>query len=341
MESVPTSHYGNYMIATHSLERLGVDTAALLAEAGIDLKAMMDNDRRVPWETVVRFWNLAVEKSGNPAIGLEVVEDLQPTVYRSLGIALLCSSTLRDFMERFERFYALLSTQEKARLEDFGAYATFTDNLEVPYTGAALGCHCDAFAAFTVKFIRLVYKPDYAPLKVQMAWNPPPETLARHDEYFGCPIEYGSEHTVVHIAREDLDAVLTGANPDIAREQDHMALVVLEKLKELDLPTKVCSRLIEYLPSGDCSRERVARSLAMSESAFQKKLREEGTSYQELLDRTRAELAHHYLEQRMSADEVAFLLGFSDCSSFTRAFKRWKGVTPSDYRKSLSEKSSN
>ncbi len=69
--------------------------------------------------------------------------------------------------------------------------------------------------------------------------------------------------------------------------------------------------------------------------------RSPGPSYQELLDRTRAELAHHYLEQRMSADEVAFLLGFSDCSSFTRAFKRWKGVTPSDYRKSLSEKPSN
>lgn len=341
MESSPSGHYGNYLIATHSLDRLGVDSAAVLKEAGIDLRTVMEQERRVPWESVIRFWDLAVEKSGDPAIGLEVVEDLQPTVYRSLGIALLCSSTLREFMERFERFYALLSTQEQAKLEDHGSFATFTDNLQVPYSGSALGCHCDAFAAFTVKFIRLVYQPDYKPLKVELGWTPPDAALAKHDEYFGCPIEYGAEHTVIHIAQADLDAVLAGSNPDIAREQDNMTLVVLEKLKELDLPTKVCSRLIEYLPSGDCSRQRVAHSLAMSESAFQKKLREEGTSYQELLDRTRAELAHHYLDQQMTADEVAFLLGFSDCSSFTRAFKRWKGVTPSDYRKSISEKPGN
>jgi AraC-like DNA-binding protein len=75
----------------------------------------------------------------------------------------------------------------------------------------------------------------------------------------------------------------------------------------------------------------------MSESAFQKKLKAAGTSYQELLDETRTELAKHHLsDPDMSVDEVAYMLGFSDCSNFTRAFKRWLGVSPREYRNSQS-----
>ena len=113
-------------------------------------------------------------------------------------------------------------------------------------------------------------------------------------------------------------------------------------MRKLDLPAQVYSRLIDFLPSGDCSRERVARSLNMSESAFQKKLKATGTSYQELLDNTRTELAKHHLsDPDMSVDEVAYMLGFSDCSNFTRAFKRWLGMSPREYRNSLSDSTAN
>ena len=73
----------------------------------------------------------------------------------------------------------------------------------------------------------------------------------------------------------------------------------------------------------------------MSESAFQKKLKQAGTSYQEVLDRTRNELAQHHLSSGVSVDEVAYLLGFTDTSNFIRAFKRWTGTTPRAFRDSL------
>ena len=84
------------------------------------------------------------------------------------------------------------------------------------------------------------------------------------------------------------------------------------------------------------------RPLSRRESAFQKKLKAAGTSYQELLDSTRTELAKHYLgDTDMSVDEVAYMLGFSDCSNFTRAFKRWLSMSPREYRNSLSEATDN
>ena len=326
------------MVVSEALKRHhNLDTDKMLREAGVDLKAAARGDQRVPFELVDRFWAMAVEATGNPTIGLDVVEDLNPVVYRSLGVALLCSSTLRDFFRRFERFFAVISTLETTNFEETEEWAVFTDHQQVDYSRATVGCHSDAFAAFVVKLIRLVYEPDYSPLKVQLAWTPPVEYHGRYQAWFGCPVEFGHKDSGVFVNPQDLDVDLVGANPDIALQNDQLAMTVLAKMRKLDLPEQVYTRLIDFLPAGDCSREKVARSLAMSESAFQKKLKAAGTSYQELLDDTRTELAKHHLsDPDMSVDEVAYMLGFSDCSNFTRAFKRWLGVSPREYRNSQS-----
>lgn len=333
MTSTPTSFYANLVVVTEALKRhYQLDTDKMLDEVGVDLQAAARGDQRVPFELVDRFWALAVEATGNPTIGLDVVEDMNPAVYRSLGVALLCSSTLRDFFNRFERFFAVISTLETTQFEDNREYASFSDHSQVDYSKATVGCHADAFAAFVVKFIRLVYKPDYSPLKIELAWTPPEEFHQKYHDWFGCKVEFGFDDSRVFIDKQDLDVELFGSNPDIAMQNDQLALSVLERMRKLDLPEQVYSKLIEFLPAGDCSREKVARSLAMSESAFQKKLKAAGTSYQQLLDETRTELAKlHLSEPDMSVDEVAYLLGFSDCSNFTRAFKRWLGVSPREY----------
>ena len=343
MASTPSSFYANLLVVSEALKRqYGLNTDAMLREVGVDLKAAARESQRVPFEAVDRFWEMAVEATGNPTIGLDVVEDLNPAVYKSLGVALLCSSTLRDFFQRFERFFAVISTLEATAFEEGRDVATFADRRQVEYSKASVGCHADAFAAFVVKFIRLMYQPDYAPVKITLAWKPPQEYQHRYPEWFGCPVEFGSEESTIFIDPRDLDVELAGANPDIAMQNDKLALSVLEKMRKLDLPEQVYSRLIDYLPSGNCSRERVAHSLHMSESAFQKKLKAAGTSYQELLDATRTELAKHHLgDPDMSVDEVAYLLGFSDCSNFTRAFKRWLGMSPREYRNSLSDSTGN
>ena len=339
MQSNPTSFYANLLTVSDALKRYyDLDTDAMLAEVEVDLKAVAHGDQRVPFEAVDRFWEMAVEATGNPSIGLDVVEDLNPAIYRSLGVALLCSSSLREFFQRFERFFAVISTLETVTFDEGADISTFTDRREVEYSKSTIGCHADVFASFTVKFIRLLLRPDYSPVKIKLVWTPPEEYQYRYPEWFGCPVDFGQDVTAVLVDSADLDLELAGSNPEIALQNDKLAFNVLEKMSKLDLPAQVYSRLIDFLPSGDCSRERVARSLAMSESAFQKKLKGAGTSYQELLDNTRAELAKlHLADPDISIDEVAYLLGFSDCSNFTRAFKRWLGQSPRDYRNSLSE----
>ncbi len=332
----PSSFYGNLVVLSQALARQGIDVDALLTRANVDLDTYRSGDERVPWQQVDRVWELAVEQTGDPCIGLDVVDEINPAIYQSLGIALICSSSLRDFLQRYARFFAVISTLEQAQYEEYPDHATIVDRAVVDYSPTTIGCHADAFAAFTLKFVRMIYQPDYSPSGVHLAWTPPEDQQHRYHEVFGCPIEFGQETSAVLFPIEDLDNPLAGANPDLALHNDNLALTVLERLQELDLPTKVYARLIEYLPSGHCSRERVARSLAMSESAFQKKLKLAGTSYQEVLDRTRNELAQHHLANGVTVDEAAYLLGFTDTSNFIRAFKRWTGTTPRAFRDSLS-----
>jgi AraC-like DNA-binding protein len=339
MPASPTSYYGNLLILTDFLRRrYEVDADALLDEVGVDLNAAAREDYRVPQSAVDRVWQEAVRVTGDPCIGLEVVEDMNPAVYRSLGVALLCSSSLRDFFQRFERFFAVISTLETVSYEERADVAVLVDQRQVEYASEVIGCHADVYAAFVQKLIRMVYRPDYAFQRVELGWQPPEDQQHRYSEYFGCPVEFGFDKTSLYIDTNDLDQALLGANPEIAMQNDKLAMGILEKMRKLDLPSQVYARLIDYLPSGNCSRERVAHSLHMSESAFQKKLKAAGTSYQELLDATRTEMARHYLEDTdVSIDEVAYMLGFSDCSNFTRAFKRWLGMSPREFRNRLSE----
>ena len=274
-------------------------------------------------------FNLRWNERADPSIGLSIVDYMNPTVYEALGVAILCSSTIRNLFRRFERFFDIVSTLERGRYydTDYGGY--FAEEPLVQYSDVTKGVHADAFAAVVVRFIRLVYQPVYEPRLVELSSTPPKELKDRYTDHFGTNIQFGADRTAIHVNTADLDAPLTGSNASLAFHNDQLATAILADLKKHDLRARVYARLIEYLPAGDCSREKVAHSLNMSESAFQKKLKADGTSYQEVLDDTRSELAKHYLgKSKLSISEAAFLLGFTDSSNFSRAFKRWTGKSP-------------
>lgn len=329
----PTSSFRNSVIIRGALDARGIDADEVLREAGIEPGEYEHTEKRVPFESVDRLFRLIVERTGDPSIGIDLVSHMNPTVYEALGVALLCSSTLRNFFRRYERFFDIVSSLEKAVFHetDYGGY--LAEEPVVEYSDVTRGVHADAFCAVALKFMRIVYQPDYMPKRLEIAWTPPSKYHDKYREHFGPNVEFSAPVTAIHVDDEDLDAPLAGSNASLAFHNDQLSSAILADLKKLDLRARVYSRLIEFLPAGDCSREKVAHSLNMSESAFQKKLKAEGTSYQEVLDETRSGLAKHYLgKSGISISEAAFLLGFTDSSNFSRAFKRWTGESPTDYR---------
>jgi AraC-like DNA-binding protein len=189
----------------------------------------------------------------------------------------------------------------------------------------------DAFISLFVRFCRSLGGREFAPIRVSLS-RPRPAKAETFEAVFRCPLEFGAPADEIHLPRAAMDTPLETANADLARHNEE---ILERQLAQQDNSIKNRARalLTGQLPQGEPSAELLAKSLNLSLRSLQRKLAAEGTSYEDLLSDTRCALALGYIrDPHYSISEVAYLLGFSDTSSFTRAFRRWTGQTPSAYR---------
>ena len=180
---------------------------------------------------------------------------------------------------------------------------------------------------------RMNYIEDLAPVLVTLVHSMP-ACSPKFFEYFRSPVLFEAPTYSITLPIEAVDRILTGSNPQLAELNDQVMIEYLAKLDQNHITLKVKAAIIDQLPSGSVTDETVARALYMSSRKLQRQLQRAGTSFNNLLNEIRQDLAQKYLrEEDTSMTEIAFLLGFSESSAFSRAFKRWMGVTPSQYRK--------
>ncbi|MDT8283111.1 MAG: AraC family transcriptional regulator, partial [Gammaproteobacteria bacterium] len=145
-----------------------------------------------------------------------------------------------------------------------------------------------------------------------------------------------AEHTSITIARADADLVLPSANNQIALLHDEILMRYLVAIKKGDIVQQVRSIILNNLSDGQVSDKLVARELNLSERSMQRRLKEHKTTFRYLLDGVREMVAKQYIENPMNRmSDIAFLIGFSEQSAFSRAFKKWTGKSPVEYRNSL------
>jgi AraC-like DNA-binding protein len=142
-------------------------------------------------------------------------------------------------------------------------------------------------------------------------------------------VEFAAEFDGLEYSCAELDAPLAAANAELARANDAVVIRYLSRLDRATLACRVQQAILDALPNGAPSKGMIARQLAMSPRNLQRRLAEEGQTFQALLDEARMTLARSYIEEgRLSVTEIAFVLGFADTSAFSRAFKRWTGKSP-------------
>jgi AraC-like DNA-binding protein len=322
---------GTWAVAVaQAIDATGLDSKAVFEQAGIDLASARDSSTRIPSDRMTRVYELAEEVTDDPAFGLAIAEHIHPTSLHALGYSLFASRTLESFCRRIVRYFRLVTTNAETELQQTeNAYRL----VMVPTVGRMAYAPQDAWLATVVRFTRETYRHDFAPRRVELRRPEPSKNIEKFTEFFQAPIDFGSEANVLEIATEDMHAQLPAANPELARQNDQLVLELLARLDRDDIITQVRSELVELLPSGDCTKERVAAHLNMSERTLQNRLMDKGTSYRELLAEMRKELAEQYIRQGLhSVSDVAYLLGFSEISSFSRAFRTWTGVSASEYR---------
>lgn len=333
-----TSFFGNLVAIRQALSSYGIEADAFIRGAGIDPNEYHPAGKRVPGVLMEELILKALDATDDDAFGLRLVEAATPNTHHALSAALLYSSNLRSFFQRFERFWSLVTTLYQVKLIDQRMSAQFSLHPAKEIDQRVLDTDADTFCGIVLKYVQYVTGTKFVPLKVQLTRSKNPKYEARYANFFGCEIEYDREFACVVVSREDLDKRLIGGDSELAKQNEQAIVRLMEKANSLDLPTRVYAKLVEKLPEGECTREMMAEMMNMSPSSFYQKLKESGRTYQDILDETRLALARNYMRQStISTSEIAYLLGFHDSSNFSRAFRRWTGLSPSDYRQKLDE----
>ncbi len=310
----------------------GVDVDALLRDAGFDAGVLNDPQRRYSIDEVSLLWEMAVERSGKTTLGLS--KELAAT-YGKLGVvghAMMSSPTLLAALERFARYLNVVSNAATFVLTAAPEGHWFEFGHEggerpVPRQRVEFG------VLTMLSFCNWITGRDFNALAVEFV-DPAPADSSVHEAVFGCPVRFGQAANRALLRQADLALPLSARDPAIAALHDRLIEDELEKLSA-DAPTswRVRQILAARLCGAEPRREQIAAALNIGDRTLQRRLHAEGTTFQQLLDDTRRELAQRYLRtRRTSLRNVAELLGFEDQSNLFRACKRWFGESPGRYR---------
>lgn len=324
-----------------ALDQAGVDVARLAARCGLEATAL---EERLNPAQAGQFLAAAVAAVPDPGFGLTVGATVHPELFGIVGFTAMSASTYGEALARIAR-YKRLTTGDGFELLPAGDCTTLRLHLSddaAPYARYKV----DAQLAFLVAFGRLLTRRAIRPEQVAVMF-PPPSYRDRYAAFFACPVAFAAPANEVTLRNADLSLPLISANPELG------PLLVEQAEASLGAPAggALDSSAGPAGPAGEMvQRTRsflrgalrgeppdldiVAQRLVTSPRTLQRRLRDEGSSFQQVLAEVRLELARHYLTRtRLDSAEISYLLGFSHPHSFLRAFRRWTGMAPEEYRR--------
>ncbi|MBE9567290.1 MAG: AraC family transcriptional regulator [Proteobacteria bacterium] len=317
------------------LEETGIDPKPLYEKAGIRPELLSNPHARINIKNVDKLWEQAAGVIEDPCFAIDMAELWHPSQIGALGYAWLASTTLRRALNRIVRYAHVVS--EDLDLEIADTPTGLKLSVDLGNSIFTLPQHHDLVIAVLIHMCRFNFGEELLPAKICLA-RPAPSCSRRMVEYFRTEIEFDAEQTCMILARADADQSLMSGNREIALMHDEMLMKYMITIKKGDLIQQIQSIILENLPDGHVSDKMVAKELNLSERSMQRRLQERKTTFRILLDSVREMVAKQYIKNPMNRmSDIAFLLGFSEQSAFSRAFKKWTGQSPVEYRDSVDQ----
>lgn len=313
-----------------------LDANDLFRQVGLNPAQLSSGTARFPVDKMGQLWRLALEITGDPCLGVETGLRWHATTFHALGFAWLASTSLGEALHRLTRYGRFVSDALRYQLVTGELDYYFRMEINPELNGSQYEQNTspatDASIVALLKMLRLLLGDSYHPKQITCSHSPNSASLML-ERIASCPVHYGGEFVELVFDHHDVENPLTSGNDELSMAHDQIILKHLADLDEDNLVDQVQIRIFEKLPSGEVKDEDIARDLNMSTRTMQRRLNETGTSFTVLLQEARQKLAQQYIhDNKLAVSEIAYLLGFSDQSNFTRAFKRWYGVSPSQYR---------
>jgi AraC-like DNA-binding protein len=315
------------------LRKHNIAVAPLLRRVGFSERDFGNRERRISAIAQAKLLEYAAEAMGDSAFGLRLAQQTNPREAGLLFYVTSAAQTVGEGLALYARCCRVVNEAVRVKLlrDQSGVVVEF----ELVSLSRHQACQTAEFVlAVTVKAMRELVGRNIHPTRIAFAHS---RNSGRPEfrRFFGCPVEYGAMSDQAAFSNETLALPLITRDPYLL---ETLQVICDKAAKARHTPKGTLRALVEneaqkLLPHGKANRQTVASALGMSERTLARKLAEESTSYEEVLDELRLSLALQYVKDRgISLSEIAWLLGYEGSTSFNHAFARWTGRSPSTAR---------
>lgn len=323
------------------LTRQGLDAGALLERVQLSPQVLMQRDQRIAASAYLELLGLGVQLSGDDCLGLHLGEAVRPGYYGVLGYLIMSCATLADALHRQARYAALVGNLGQVDLADEPPRAGVEPQVAhswQPLLAQQQRQLSEETLAAWVTFGHWISGQDIPPTEVRFQ-HAAPADVSEHQRIFRCPVLFGQADNALVFPKRLLALPLGQADAQVRLMLDAYADRLLGEIRQgHSVLDRARLELARQLPEAGADLPQIAARLALSPRTLQRRLREAGLSFNQLLDETRQQLVLHYLrDPALELAEIAFLVGFSEPGSLARAFRRWTGQSPGEYRRNLLE----
>jgi AraC-like DNA-binding protein len=313
------------------LASLNVDVDEFLSTIGILPAAVKAPDARIPIDTYLRIQDEAADYTHDPYLGLHMGEFAEAGSWSILGYLMMNCKNLGEAMEKSGRYSRIIGNliEGTAHLRFNKVKIVFSTPPHAP----KMSRHCfEATISSLVRMVRNLTGVKLSPMEVAFIY-PKPESTAEYERVFCCPVWFEQKENSITIDPKLGNTPILMANPGLLAYFEKYAQDFLAELDRKDEITRAVTKIIlAHLDDETLSIDKVAKEISVSVRTLQKRLEAEGVVFSELLKDIRERLAKRYLSENYTVEQITYLLGFSEASTFRKAFKKWAGITPKEYR---------
>lgn len=314
-----------------AMQRAGINVDEVYRRIGIDPALLLQPGVRIPHEAQAAFWAAVEAVTGDPEIGLHLCPFISPFAGEVVNTLFVNSPTLGSGFIRVQRYIRLLSDHMMLQLVDGlpGPQAMIAGRIGNEHTPR----HTEITVFYGVmQVVRWATSGRFRPQRLELCCSPSasPEEF---EHLFGCPVTFGAAEAHCYFDRAMLDLPLLHADPDVVEMQEAVAQRRMRRVLRQDIVEEVRRMVTSRLDGEALSLTAIARLLQRSPRRLRSELLDAGTSFNDILSEARQSLAKRLLGgSTLPVEQVGHRVGFSERSAFFRAFKRWTGLTPMQYR---------
>ncbi|CAG0993522.1 HTH-type transcriptional regulator VirS [Anaerolineales bacterium] len=316
------------------LASLKVDIDALLRSLCVDPESVKSPDAYIPIETYLLIQDGAAEYVNDPYFGLHMGEFAEAGSWSILGYMMMNCKTLGEAFEKSGKYSRIIGNMIEGRAEL--KFKKVRIVLFTPPHAPKMSRHCyESTLSSSVRMMRLLSGVHVSPLEVTFIY-PKPESTAEYERVFCCPVKFGQKDNSMTLDWSLGNMPIRMANSALLEHFEKYAQDFLAQMERDDEHTRAVTKIIlSRLDDEDLSIQKIAKEMAVSVRTLQNRLEAEGVIFSDLLRDIREKLAKRYLRENYSVEQITYLLGFSEPSVFRKAFKKWSGVTPREYREGV------